>query len=1075
MFVRRILRITVVACVFFSGLSPGQAQEPERRIALVIGNSAYRNGPLATPANDAGLVAQTLQAAGFDVVGARDLDGATLRTAFREFLDKAQAAGPRTVALVYFAGHGLQVRGENYLAGVDARLATEGDVPFEVVRLADLTKPLASLSLKLRIVLVDAARANGVFAASQPAARGLALAPSEPGTLIGFNAAPGTIAPEGGPAYGAYATALSEMIKADALPLDELFGRVRVRVSELTQGAQLPWHVSRVEEPFLFFQRTGGAVPRPDRFAELQSRPVRDFDAEEAYLAALARDRLQDYQAFLTAYPDHPLASRVNAIIAARREAITWRRTTEVDTAEAYWSYLRRYPRGPHAAEARQRLTQIAAALEPPASFGEIAFDVEPPTENERADLEQPSGSAADPALGRRAPPPVPVAFLARRPAYFANLPQPRQTGRRYSLPIPVYHPVPAWLVRPAHVAPVPGNYIVVNIHNRVVINPANGTVVVTNPAGRRVQPLSPQLIRRLETGGATPILRRPELRHLSAKDYAFAILTVTTPAAVARPGAGMAGRASEGAAAGGVVPGVSAPRQRQAVVPQQRQGPSERQEAARLRQELDAARRAAEDADAELERVLEQAKRDAEAAERDADDARRRARDHAQAERTRRESSEVIARQHHAQAIDAARNRRRQAELAAESALQERYRAAREQVRQLERGSEPGGELQRARDEELRARQALEDWQRQIAQRASGAAPRGDHGAAGRARETEQREREAAQQRERDAAQQREREADRQREAEAAQQRDRDAAQQRERAATQQREREAGQQRDREAAQRRERETSQQREREATQQREREAAQRKEREATQQRDREAAQQRDRETAQRREREAAQQRDREATQRREHEASQQRDREAAQRREREASQQRDREAAQRREREASQQRDREAAQQREREASQRREREASQQRDREAAQQREREASQRREREASQQREREAAQQREREAAQRREREASQQREREAAQQREREAAQRREREASQQREREAAQQREREAAQRREREAAQQREREAAQQREREATQRREREAAEQREREAAQRREREAAEQRAREQQRR
>src|SRR5438445_413993 len=124
---RKILIIGLLAA--FGLVSAAFAQPAENRIALVIGNAAYQAGALQTPANDAGLVAQTLQAAGFDVVGARDLDIATLRSSFREFLDKARASGPDTVALVYFAGHGLQFEGENYLVPVDARIARDSDVP----------------------------------------------------------------------------------------------------------------------------------------------------------------------------------------------------------------------------------------------------------------------------------------------------------------------------------------------------------------------------------------------------------------------------------------------------------------------------------------------------------------------------------------------------------------------------------------------------------------------------------------------------------------------------------------------------------------------------------------------------------------------------------------------------------------------------------------------------------------------------------------------------------------------------------------------------------------------------------
>ena len=139
----------------------------EKRIALVIGNAAYQAGALSTPANDAGLVAQTLQAAGFDVVGARDLDQDSLRRAFRDFLDKAQGAGSDAVAFVYLAGYGLQLEGENYFVPVDARIARDSDVAAEAVRLSDYIRPLAALHLKVSIVVVDAARA-GPFAHSGP-------------------------------------------------------------------------------------------------------------------------------------------------------------------------------------------------------------------------------------------------------------------------------------------------------------------------------------------------------------------------------------------------------------------------------------------------------------------------------------------------------------------------------------------------------------------------------------------------------------------------------------------------------------------------------------------------------------------------------------------------------------------------------------------------------------------------------------------------------------------------------------------------------------------------------------------
>src|ERR1041384_5982557 len=104
---------------------PAAAQQAEARVALVIGNASYQAGTLVTPANDAGLIAQTLQAAGFDVVGARDLDQDSLRRAFRDFIDKATNSGPNTVAFIYVSGYGLQLEGENYFVPIDAKIARD--------------------------------------------------------------------------------------------------------------------------------------------------------------------------------------------------------------------------------------------------------------------------------------------------------------------------------------------------------------------------------------------------------------------------------------------------------------------------------------------------------------------------------------------------------------------------------------------------------------------------------------------------------------------------------------------------------------------------------------------------------------------------------------------------------------------------------------------------------------------------------------------------------------------------------------------------------------------------------------
>jgi len=486
--------------------SPGAAQS-EKRVALVIGNSAYPKGALPTTANDAGLIAQTLQAAGFDVVGARDLDGDTMRHALHDFMQKVSDSGPDTVAMVYLAGYGLQLSGENYFLPVDANIAHDSDVPVEGVRLGDYIHQLATLPLRAGIIVIDAARQNPFTLAGQPLAGGLALVEPEPSMLVAYNATPGTVGPnEPGP-YGAYAQALAEMIREGGLPLPEVFNRVRLRVNELTQGGLVPWNTQRLQADFVFFERAPDApqAAPPAEVAAAQTRAIRDFDAHDAYAAALERDTLQSYEQFLAAFPSDPMAPRARALIAARREAITWRRTYRADTPDAYWSYLQRYPEGPHAWDARRRLAALAAAPEPPPAFAAIDYDVPPPPPDETVYVERPVLVFNDPVYAFAPPPPPPVYFLPPPEPEFVVLPPPPPPLAVFVLPTPVFVAFPTYVRPPAYVAPPPNNIIFANIHNTTVINTVINKPVVAAPAAAPAANAPPAGGAR--PGGAAPVL----------------------------------------------------------------------------------------------------------------------------------------------------------------------------------------------------------------------------------------------------------------------------------------------------------------------------------------------------------------------------------------------------------------------------------------------------------------------------------------------------------------------------------------------------------------------------------------
>ena len=451
-FQRAVLLSLLVILALTLGQRAGHAAE--MRFALVIGNDEYKSAKLATPANDAGLVASALQAAGFTVTGARNLDQATLRESFREFLDQVEAAGPDAVALVYLAGFGLQFAGENYFVPVDADLPRDVDVPLQAIRISDFTQPLAALRGRVKIIILDAARQNPFARGGQPLASGLALVDPGQGMAIAFNAAPGTVGPDEPGPYGAYATSLAEMIAAGGLSLDDLFARLRLRVSELTQGAEVPWYAAQIDGPFFMTERAAEAPPPPNvaPLADLRGKPMRGYSSvEDAYAAALELDTMEGYEQFLAVYPSSRYSRRVAAMLAARREEIIWRRCVFNNTPPAYWSYLRRYPRGPHVWDARRRLAMLTAPLEPEPNFALYDFGVPPPPPDELVFVDRPLVVFWGP--GYEPPPPLPVFFLPPRPREFGLLPPPSPSRERFFLPTTGAAVIPAFVRPPRTVA----------------------------------------------------------------------------------------------------------------------------------------------------------------------------------------------------------------------------------------------------------------------------------------------------------------------------------------------------------------------------------------------------------------------------------------------------------------------------------------------------------------------------------------------------------------------------------------------------------------------------------------------
>ncbi|MEX2034861.1 MAG: caspase family protein, partial [Xanthobacteraceae bacterium] len=429
-----VLGAVTIAC--WSG-SPAFAQQTEPRLALVVGNAGYRPGALPTALNDAGLVAEALRSIGFQIVEGADLSQPDMLRLFRDFLAKVDASGPDALAFVYFSGHGLTFEGDNYLLGADAKLAREADIPIEGVRLSDLLRPLADAPARAKVVMIDAARPLPF----RPQGRGLApgLEALEPpqGMLVAFSSAPGTVAPDGSGPYGAYATAIAEMLRAPGIDLNTAFTHIRSRTHLSTQGQQTPWHVSNLGEEIELVPPEAATANLPPPPPLRVVRPMRELEPDDAYALAIETDTLEGYVTFVEVYPRHSYAERIWAMIRARREALAWMRAQQLNTPQAYWTYRRRYPNGLYGFDAERRLRRLRAPFAPPPGFAMLPF------------AGVPLALRAEPRAYRpvyRVGPPPPRRLLRPPPSFLVGLPPPaRRSGARglpsLSAPIPAGTP----------------------------------------------------------------------------------------------------------------------------------------------------------------------------------------------------------------------------------------------------------------------------------------------------------------------------------------------------------------------------------------------------------------------------------------------------------------------------------------------------------------------------------------------------------------------------------------------------------------------------------------------------------
>ena len=221
----------------------------QQRIALVIGNSAYSISPLANPVNDADSMAQVLEKLGFKVIKGKNLTRKQMRNKIREFGNAIKTA---EVGLFYFAGHGIQFDGENYLIPIESNIQSEDEVIDEAINTNAVLRKMEYAGNPINIVVLDACRNNPFKRSFRSINRGLTRIEGPKGSLIAYATAPGSVAEDGMGANGLYTKYLLKYMQ-EPIPLEKVFKKVRMSVSLQTSDRQIPWeNSSLVGDDFYF-------------------------------------------------------------------------------------------------------------------------------------------------------------------------------------------------------------------------------------------------------------------------------------------------------------------------------------------------------------------------------------------------------------------------------------------------------------------------------------------------------------------------------------------------------------------------------------------------------------------------------------------------------------------------------------------------------------------------------------------------------------------------------------------------------------------------------------------------------
>ena len=276
-----------------------------QRVALVIGNAAYKEAPLTNPVNDARAIGQALQESGFTVILRENTDQRGMLAALREFGDKLRGGG---TGLFYYAGHGMQIKGRNYLIPVGANVEREDEVAYSAVDAQAVLDKMESAGNAANIMILDACRNNPFTRSSRSGQSGLAQMEAPVGTLVAFATSPGAVASDGAGANGLYTQHLLTAMRQNGSKVEDVFKQVRANVRRDSQGKQVPWESTSLEGDFYF---RGGAS------AATASAVDSSIAVENALWDAVKNTSLPiELRAYLNRFPQGRYAAEASAKLA---------------------------------------------------------------------------------------------------------------------------------------------------------------------------------------------------------------------------------------------------------------------------------------------------------------------------------------------------------------------------------------------------------------------------------------------------------------------------------------------------------------------------------------------------------------------------------------------------------------------------------------------------------------------------------------------------------------------------------------------------------------------------------------